>query len=160
MSSGGRIALFWTLLVFFATFFATPSDAGPGGNSDTFVIHHGKGRLRLPVQDPLKPRGQLVRWKDGCGNSSRICAEASTGKDALVYLIGGTVSPTEASTPHQCEPQARKDPRTGACILESEQMLTYTRRFGATIISVSTDAAKPDHPALLAWLSQIQWEAR
>jgi hypothetical protein len=123
-----------------------------------FVLRHGSGRLVLPTSHPFQSAGG-VEWQDHCGKGARICAGAEISSEKL-YLIGGTISPEEARGTFECEPGARKESKTGACIRKQDGIFTWTRRFKNIVIAVSSDSTRLDTDLLARWLSAIRWEEK
>ncbi len=125
--------------------------------SSPFVIRHGKGRLLLPTHSPIASGSRTIQWQNGCGYGDRICGQA-TLDGQLVYLMGGTVSPEEAKSPHECETGARRDQDSGACVYKKDGVFTWTKRFGRVIVAISAGTAKLDANKLVRWLGDMRWE--
>ena len=124
-----------------------------------FQISHRKGRVVLPTRNPFDASGPLIRWKDQCGNSDRLCAEAFV-RGERIYLLGGTLSPDEAKKAIQCEPGASLDPKLQSCTKSTQGFFTWTRKFNSVVLAFSADAQSLDTKALARWLEQVRWEEK
>jgi len=131
--------------------------AGSQNKADEFVIRHGKGKLALPMGFTNGATKYSILWKDGCGNSSRICAQASAGKMKL-YLLGGTLSPEELKSPLACEEGATFDAPSQLCMYSKEGVSTWSRRLGSVFVSLSVDSDQLDTRSMTVWMSKLRWE--